>query len=89
MRLPPELIGAPLELGAVDFEVGAPVFAGPLPGGLGDVVADRTRAIVRVPGVGTFGVEEGARVRVDLEPGADRDRAFLERLEQAELLEVR
>jgi hypothetical protein len=46
-----------------------PVLDGPLPGAPGTIVADRSRAVVRVPGVGRFGISEGAHVRFDPEPG--------------------
>jgi hypothetical protein len=66
---PRELLGASVELGAVDLQVPAPVLDGPLPGADGTIVADRSHAVVRVAGVGTFGISEGAHVRFDPEPG--------------------
>jgi hypothetical protein len=64
-----ELIGASVELGAVDPHVPDPVFAGPLPGGGGEVVAGRTRAVLSIPSVGTFGVTGGREVRLAPLPG--------------------
>ncbi|MEA2427863.1 MAG: hypothetical protein QOF37_1491, partial [Thermoleophilaceae bacterium] len=69
MDLPRELLGAPVEVGAVELPIPRPVLDGELPGGGGTVVADRSRAVVRVAGVGTFGILEGAHVRFDPEPG--------------------
>lgn len=63
-----ELIGASVQLGAVDPHVPDPVISGPLPGG-GEVVASRARAVLRIPSVGTFGVSDGREVRVDPQPG--------------------
>jgi hypothetical protein len=66
---PRELLGASVEVGAVELPIPDPVLDDALPGGGGTVIADRSRAVVRVPGVGTFGIWKGTRVRFDPEPG--------------------
>jgi hypothetical protein len=66
---PRELLGASVEVGAVELPVPHPALDGALPGGGGTIVADGTRAVVRVTGVGTFGISEGAHVGFDPEPG--------------------
>jgi energy-coupling factor transporter ATP-binding protein EcfA2 len=65
---PPELIGASVELGPVELRIPHPLLDAALPGGGGTIVADRSRAVVRVPGVGTFGIDGGTSVRFDPEP---------------------
>jgi hypothetical protein len=53
----------------VGLSIPRPVFDGPLPWGEGSLVADRNRAILRFPTLGTVGIEDGARIRID--PAAD------------------
>jgi len=69
-----ELMGASVELAAAGFDVTDPVVDRPLPGGGGRVVAERERAIVSVPEVGTFWIADGSRIgfepEPDVEPGA-------------------
>jgi hypothetical protein len=66
---PLELLGVSVEVGAVELPIPDPVLDGPLPGGGGTIVADGSRAVVRVGGVGTFGISGGVYVRFDPEPG--------------------
>jgi hypothetical protein len=61
--LPPSLLGAQVVPGTVDEAA-----AGVPPGGR--VHANRRSALVQLPGVGSFRVEDGARVVVDAAPGA-------------------
>jgi HPr Serine kinase C-terminal domain len=65
-----ELMGASVELSAAGFHVAEPVIDRPLPEGAGRLVADATRAILRVDGVGTFAIAQGSRVRLEPEPAA-------------------
>jgi hypothetical protein len=64
-----ELLGVTIEVGPPDFRVQKPLVDHPLPAGLGHFVAERSRAIVSVVGVGTFGVEDGRRI--SFQPDAD------------------
>jgi hypothetical protein len=64
-----ELLGVRVELAAPGFHVRKPLIDRPLPGGLGHLAADRSRAILSVVGVGTFAVEDGCRIR--FQPDAD------------------
>jgi hypothetical protein len=65
-----ELLGASVEAGPPGFEITDPIVDAPLPSALGHVTADRSRAIVRIPGAATFSIEGGERIRVELEPNA-------------------
>jgi len=58
-----DVLGVTIEVGVSDFEVRSPLVDRPLSGGLGHVIADRSRAILSVTGVGTFAVESGVRIR--------------------------
>lgn len=71
-----ELMGTVVEIGAISLRIGRPLVSGPGPGGSGHLRADRSRAILRIPNVGKFAVEDGRRVRFDptrdVEPGIAR-----------------
>jgi hypothetical protein len=68
-RISTELLGAPLIRGAVQWEIVRPEVSRDGAGGQ-HVRADRRRAIVRVPSVATFAVQDGERVFYDPAPGA-------------------
>jgi len=64
-----ELLGVRVEVAAPGLAVQKPLVDHPLPGGLGHLAADRSRAILSVIGVGTFAIEDGCRIR--FRPDAD------------------
>jgi hypothetical protein len=68
---PEAVLGAPVEVGAIDVRVDRPLASARL-GPRARLVADRTRAVISVPAVATFGVEHGRRVVVDPAAGAAR-----------------
>jgi hypothetical protein len=57
------LLGAVVESGPVDVRVDRPLLSARL--GDGGLVADRSRALVELPDVAVFGIEDGRRVVVD------------------------
>jgi hypothetical protein len=63
------VLGATVERGTVALRVDRPLIAAPI-GRRGSMVADRTRAVIRMCAVGAFAVEEGRRVVVDAADGA-------------------
>lgn len=69
-----ELLGVRVEVAAPGFAVQKPLVDRPLPAGLGHLVAERSRAILSVIGVGVFAVEDGRRIcfqpDADIPPGA-------------------
>ena len=65
-----ELMGVSVEVAPPGFQLSSPVIDREFPAGRGHLVAEAERAILRVAGVGTFAVLEGARVRFDPVPGA-------------------
>jgi hypothetical protein len=64
-------MGAMVELASAGEPLDDPVVEIALPAG--KLVADRRRAILRIDGIGSFEVEDGSRVRMDLEPGVEPD----------------
>jgi HPr Serine kinase C-terminal domain len=63
-----ELIGASVEVAPAGFDLTSPTVDRPLPSGVGRLVAEPRRAILHVPGIATFAVEEGRRVRFEPDP---------------------
>jgi hypothetical protein len=72
-----ELAGATVEIAPARFEPFDPIVDGPVLGGAGHLVADPRRAILRVPGVGTFAIAEGTRVWFDPEPSVPEGAASM------------
>jgi hypothetical protein len=66
----PELMGARVQLAPAPFAVAEPLMDVSFPEGVGRIVADRDRTILRVTGVGTFAIENGRRISIDPEPDA-------------------
>jgi hypothetical protein len=64
--------GTVVEVGPVDVSVDEPLASTRL-GPRARLVADRTRAVIRVPAVATFGVEDGHRVVIEPCGGVARD----------------
>jgi hypothetical protein len=60
-----EVMGTTVELTEADVELTDPLVDQALPGGTGHLLADRERARLRVPKVGTFAVERGSRIRFE------------------------
>jgi HPr Serine kinase C-terminal domain len=65
-----ELLGTSIEVADVEVELTDAVVDRPLPGGGAHVVADHSRAILRVPGVGVFAVLEGSAIRFEPDSAA-------------------
>ncbi|MFL5781237.1 MAG: hypothetical protein ACJ760_07990 [Thermoleophilaceae bacterium] len=63
------MLGARVERGPVALRVDRPLIAARIGSG-GSMVADRTRAVIRMSAVDAFAVEEGRRVVVDAADGA-------------------
>jgi hypothetical protein len=64
-----ELLGASVEAGPAELEIAEPLIDRRLLSLGGRLVADRTRALLEIPSVATFAVEDGRRVRVQAAPG--------------------
>jgi hypothetical protein len=64
-----ELMGADVEIGPAGFDIADPVIDRTLPGGRAHLVAEPSRAVLRIADVGTFAVADGRHIRFDPEEG--------------------
>jgi hypothetical protein len=68
-----DVAGATIVVAPPPFRLTAPLVDAPILGGAAQLTADRGRAILRVPDVGSFAIAGGSDVWLDAEPGADED----------------
>ena len=66
-----ELLGVTVDPGPIRSELREPVIDASLAGGAARLAANRTHAILRADGIGTFEVAEGRRVSFEPQAGAD------------------